>query len=62
MNYVEALEKLAGCGQEHLLAYWKKLTKVQRKALLDQIAVIDPAELKRCREALDKGGDAYLPS
>ena len=59
MNYVEALEKLAGCGQEHLLAYWKKLTKVQRKALLDQIAVIDPAELKRCREALDKGGDVF---
>ena len=57
MNYAEALEKLAGCGQEHLLAYWKKLTKVQRKALLDQISVIDPAELKRCREALDKGGD-----
>ena len=59
MNYVEALEKLAGCGQEHLLAYWKKLTKVQRKALLDQIAVIDPAELKRCRAALDKGGDVF---
>ena len=27
MNYAEAEKMLKGCGQEHVLAYWKKLNK-----------------------------------
>ena len=57
MNYSEASKVLASCGQEHLLAYWKKLSKKEQSALLGQIAAIDPKDLKRCREALGKGGD-----
>lgn len=57
MNYVEAVEKLADCGQGHLLAYWKKLSKKERLGLLAQIESIDPKDLKRCRAALGKGGD-----
>ena len=57
MNYIEASKVLASCGQEHLLAYWKKLSKKEQSALLGQIAAIDPKDLKRCREALGKGGD-----
>lgn len=57
MNYAQAVKKLAACGQEHLLAYWKKLSKSDRNALLAQIETIDPKDLKRCCEALGKGGD-----
>ena len=60
MNYIEASKVLASCGQEHLLAYWKKLSKKEQSALLGQIAAIDPKDLKRCREALGKGGDVIL--
>ena len=56
MNYEEALKKLKACGQEHVLAYWKKLPAAERKALLAQIATIDPKSVKRCREALASGG------
>ena len=27
MNYAQAEKALKGCGQEHVLAYWKKLSK-----------------------------------
>ena len=58
MNYVEAEKMLKGCGQEHVLAYWKKLNAAERKALLEQVAKIEPKNVKYCREALQKGGDA----
>ena len=57
MNYSEASKVLASCGQEHLLAYWKKLSKTERTELLKQIESINPDDLKRCSEALGKGGD-----
>jgi len=57
MNYAEAEKTLKGCGQEHVLAYWKKLNKTDRAALLAQIATIEPENVKYCREALKKGGD-----
>jgi UDP-N-acetylglucosamine/UDP-N-acetylgalactosamine diphosphorylase len=57
MNYSEASKVLASCGQEHLLAYWKKLSKTERTELLKQIESINPVDLKRCSEALGKGGD-----
>ena len=34
MNYAEAKKMLDGCGQEHVLAYWKKLSKKGQKELL----------------------------
>ena len=57
MNYIEASGKLASCGQEHLLAYWKELSKKERSALLEQIAAIEPEDLRRCSEALGRDGN-----
>ena len=58
MNYAEAEKMLKSCGQEHVLAYWKKLGKAERAALLEQIAKIEPKSVKYCQQALQKGGDA----
>ena len=58
MNYAEAEKMLKSCGQEHVLAYWKKLGKAEKAALLEQIAKIEPKSVKYCRQALQKGGDA----
>ena len=57
MNYSEAERLLKSCGQEHVLAYWKKLDKAGQKALLAQVAAIDPKDVARCASALKSGGD-----
>ena len=57
MNYAEAEKLLKGCGQEHVLAYWKKLNKTEQAALLQQIATIDPKSVKYCQSALAKGAE-----
>ena len=57
MNLAEAKKRLAACGQEHVLEYWKDLSKAERSALLAQIATIDPKSVKACAAAL-KGGVA----
>ena len=59
MNYAEAEKLLKSCGQEHVLAYWKKLAKDERKELLAQVAALDPKSLKRCAAALKTGGDTF---
>ena len=59
MNYAEAEKLLKSCGQEHVLAYWKKLAKDERKDLLAQVAALDPKSLKRCAAALKTGGDTF---
>ena len=46
MNYVEAEKMLKSCGQEHVLAYWRKLTKKEQAELLEQIATIEPKNVK----------------
>ena len=56
MNCEQAMKLLKGCGQEHVLAYWKKLSKKERAALLEQVAKIEPASLRQCRKALAEGG------
>ena len=56
MNYAEAEELLKSCGQEHVLAGWKKLAKAERAALLAQIATLEPKSLKYCQAALKDGG------
>ena len=38
MNYAEAEKMLKKCGQEHVLAYWKKLNKKEPAARLEQVA------------------------
>ena len=58
MNYAEAEKTLKGCGQEHVLAFWKRLSKDERSSLLAQIAKIEPRSLKLCRDALAKGAAA----
>jgi len=58
MNLNEAEKMLKGCGQEHVLAYWKKLGKQEQKALLEQIAKIDAKSVKRCQSALKAGTTA----
>ena len=57
MNYAEAEKMLKSCGQEHVLAYWKKLSAKERKELLAQIATIDAKDVAYCQAALKKGGD-----
>ena len=57
MNYAEAEKLLKSCGQEHVLAYWKKLNKSEQKALLAQVAAIEPKNVARCAAALKSGGD-----
>ena len=57
MNYAEAEKMLKKCGQEHVLAWWKKLDKAGRAALLEQVARIEPRSLTYCRQALAKGAD-----
>ncbi len=57
MNYAEAEKLLKSCGQEHVLAYWKKLNKTEQAALLQQIATIDPKSVKYCQSALAKGAE-----
>ncbi len=55
MNYAEAKKLLEGCGQQHVLAYWKKLSKAEQKSLLGQIAKIEPKSLAYCQKALKAG-------
>lgn len=59
MNYAEAEKMLKGCGQEHVLAYYKKLSKKDQAALLKQIETIEPKNVKYCASALGKGGDVF---
>lgn len=59
MNYTEAERLLKSCGQEHVLAYWKRLAKNERKELLAQVATIEPKSLKQCAAALETGGDRF---
>ena len=54
MNYVQAEKMLKSCGQEHVLAYWKKLSKKEQGGLLEQIATIEPKSVKMCASALKK--------
>jgi UDP-N-acetylglucosamine/UDP-N-acetylgalactosamine diphosphorylase len=54
MTFAEAEKMLASCEQEHVLEYWKKLSKSERAALLEQISTIDPKSIKACRAALGK--------
>jgi len=56
MNYVEAEKMLKGCGQEHVLASFKKLSKKGQTALLEQIAKIEVKSVKYCQAALKSGG------
>ena len=55
MNYAEAKKMLDKCGQGHVLAWWKKLSKTGQKALLEQIAKIEPKSLAYCQKALKAG-------
>ena len=56
MNYAQAKKLLEGCGQDHVLAYWKKLSKKEQGELLEQIAKIEPKNVKYCQSALKAGG------
>jgi UDP-N-acetylglucosamine/UDP-N-acetylgalactosamine diphosphorylase len=58
MNYSEARKLLETCGQEHVLAYWKKLSAQERRELLAQVAAIEPKSLRQCRQALASGAQA----
>ncbi len=46
MNYVEAMEKLASAGQEHLLQYYDELNEKDKEDLLTQIEALDLSLLK----------------
>ena len=57
MTYEEAAEMLAKCGQEHVLAYWKKIGKKERESLLAQIATIEPKNVAQCAKTLAAGSE-----
>ncbi len=57
MNYAEAEKMLNKCGQGHVLAFWKKLSKKNQESLLAQIATIEPKNVKYCQDALSKGAE-----
>ena len=57
MTYDEAVKMLAKCGQEHVLAFWKKLGKNDREALLAQIAKIEPKSVAQCAKTLQEGAE-----
>ena len=52
MTLEQANKKLAAHGQEHVLAFWKKLSPKSRKALLAQISTIDFNAIDRMRKML----------
>ena len=52
MNYDQALKLLAKNGQEHVLAFWKKLSADEKKSLLAQIETLDFKAIARCRKVL----------
>lgn len=58
MDLVEAKEKLARYGQEHVLRYYDELDEQERDALLAQIEATDMSLLEACRhrEELEKKG------
>ena len=57
ITYEEAVTKLESCGQDHVLEYWKGLSRKEREALLLQIEKIKPENVRYCVEALKKGGE-----
>ncbi len=59
MNYGEAEKLLKDCGQEQVLADWKKLSKAERAELLAQVATLDPKSIRQCQAALKSGGTAF---
>ena len=58
MTYAQAQAKLEKVGQGQVLAFWKKLDKAARTALLAQVDAIDEKDLARCKAALAQGSAA----
>lgn len=58
MDLVQAKEKLAKYGQEHVLKYYDELNEQEKQALLAQIEATDMSLLEACRhrEELEKKG------
>ena len=55
MNYIEAKKTLEANGQGQLLRFWNVLGAKERKSLLAQVALLDFAEIARCRAMLGAG-------
>lgn len=41
MNKQQVMEKLASCGQEHVMKYYEELTKEEKALLLSQAETTD---------------------
>lgn len=57
MKYEEAETMLKKCAQDHVLAFWSKLSKDEKAAFLSQIETIDPKSVKRCAQTLQNGSE-----
>ena len=57
MKYEEAETMLKKCAQDHVLAFWSKLSKDEKAALLSQIETLDPKSVKRCAQTLQNGSE-----
>lgn len=67
MTYADAEAMLRKNGQEHVLAHWGRLTDVERRDLLAQIATIDMHAIKRMQgmlatSAVASGGGPIEPA
>ena len=56
MNYAQAEKILKSCGQEHVLAYWKKLSKKEREELIKDLTV----QMKEAAKLLEFEHAAFL--
>lgn len=54
MTFLQAKEKLARYGQEHVLTYYDELSEAEREALLEQIETTDMSVVELCSH---KGGE-----
>ncbi|MDD5707609.1 MAG: UDPGP type 1 family protein [Kiritimatiellae bacterium] len=54
MTYEDAAQQLRAEEQEHLLRFWKTLAEEQRRRLLEQIALLDFAAIRRMRALLEQ--------
>ena len=58
MTIQEAEKMLKSCGQEQVLKFYRKLKKAEQVALLEQVAKIEPKNVKYCQAALKAGTTA----
>lgn len=56
-SFEEVRERLESVGQSHVLRFWPELSSEERREFVEELSVLDPAELKKhCRDATAAAG------